>query len=840
MTTNIGSDAFILTRPFRTAADHVLSGWWQACQLFCSEKPEAWLNSDFAVKVSRAFAPLGGPSGKKDPHLATGHFDTLRAKGLKVAAPVDETYGGFTRPYALLLEHFRQPQIQHSMSVKLDAVADKQPKQYLCSPLLLLRQLLTSPSYPASAGYAHAVVRSEIFAAAVTFDESRLEEDGEETKLTSATEKLRSLIEFNRISASLQEMESQFKKRDTFHPSTATDLLVGHFLAARGLALLSFSPGKARLSKSGKRKKNEKAIVGRDAFLRDRQLVPKLGIYEFRMIEGLERIPTASEIVNEIDGFPLPMPGIDVVFARGIRSTTGLGVVGRVSGAAGTGKTSLALSMATVLAPLGVTCLYLSCEEEKVDLEKRIVTLTPPFVARTASFPRILSKWFHAEHLDSNEPRRNWVAAKKFIDDILTLYESEDLDPSKDAPPGLVPLMLVIDGVHELLQHATLAEELIALRELTDRARKLGAFVIVLTAESTHAALHELDYMVDFVIKLENLSDVADPDNRVRRINLQKTRLQYSRTGSHIFHISKQLGVSIYPQLAAQLDVVSSFKWRQTDRSKWYDLMAYERPAKEANLLKVFERSHVVVTGKGSGGKSGFALYLLMQPFHRDKYDETPDLFALESKAPHRFADPRPILIVSFLYQEEYYEELKRKIRRNMPKGSGNFMPSVEIEVLSLYPGYLSPEVFFQKILARIERRALEGTPFQGVIIDGLHNIFLQFPRLQQSKMIWPTLFEYFRILGLTVVVTSTNFDVKGMERGGLMQIDVELSMQRVAPLLQALINSSDYYLDISPEATPNGGVRLPIEVVSALDSSIGMKGYCWDREKLRVTREES
>jgi len=586
-------------------------------------------------------------------------------------------------------------------------------------------------------------------------------------------------------------------------------------------------------------------LVGRDLFIEGRNLIPETGTYEFRIIKNIKRLPSAAELVNELDGCPLPIPGADVVFARGIRTTTDRGAVGTISGASGTGKTTLALSIAASLAPMGVTTFYLSCEEDAVDLEKRIYTLTPPFIRRTATFPRDVGDWFYAQHLDRPDPENNRDGAIHFIEDLKQVYAEAGIRPASDAPPGILPLLVVFDGIHELIHRDSGTDQVVNIRNLVDRFRELGALVLILAADNDEPALRELDYTVDFVIRLEIAAQVDPSEGPLRKFILVKTRLQYSRPGSHILHISKREGVKIYPYLSAQLDTFSNFAWKTPDAERWYDFLLTGFGAKESShLVRIYERSQVLVCGRGSAGKAGFALRLLMaslettEPEEHSLFlgDQAVALFHNVGPSIRPFRDPRRILIVSFLYEEDYYRNLRDSIvKRNLDSDSlrKRPRPNIELDVLSLYPGYLPPEVLVAKIIGQLEKRSSQGTSYSGVIVDGLHNVFLHFPKLQDSIMVWPTLFETFRVYGLTVVTTHSLFEIRGMDSGIQFRADVHTATQRVGPLLQAIVNSADFYLDISPSATGGNAGLYPIEVVTAMGQEAkGRSNYFWNRER--------
>jgi KaiC/GvpD/RAD55 family RecA-like ATPase len=704
------------------------------------------------------------------------------------------------------------------------------PKQYLFSPLFLLRQMLNSPSYAGSDAYAHVVVRAEVFAASVAFAKKIRRPANNSIGAAAA---VKTFIAFASVAASLQKMNSDYRNDDTFYPSSPTDFIVAHMLAARGLAVLTFAPGDGSYRRDHR---NEKPLIGRDTFLRGESLMPANGMYEFRVLDDVGRLPSAAELINELDGVPLPIPGADAVFARGIRTTASRGVVGRISGQSGAGKTSVALSIAAALAPLGATTLYLSCEEEPVDLQHRIATLTPPFVSRTHTFPSDISDWFHAVYLSLPEPAANRKAASDFINDMIEIYRTSGISPSEDAPPGAVPLLVVFDGVHEIIQHNTDVDQVVVIRNLIERFRDLGAFVLILTAETDDPALRELDYSVDFVIRLTHAPPNDASEEPLRYFILHKTRLQYSRHGSHILHISKRDGVRIYPQLTSQLDTFAHLRWKPLNQARWFDFLQTGLYAEQKTrpLVRIFERSQVLISGRGSTGKASFALKLLMkQLIPRQTQGRT--LFAEQTDSGNKpFKDPRRLLVISFLYDGQYYLNLAKSLAETLilDSSSREAPPSIAIDVLSLYPGYLAPEVLVQKIVERIERRSLDGSPYSGVLIDGLHNVFLQFPRLQSVPMIWPILFQILRVVGTTVVTTHTHFELRGMGLGGHFRADLETAIQRVGPLLQTLVHSADFYLDISlPMDRTDGPALYTIDVVAAISQDPQSAGYLWNRE---------
>ena len=65
--------------------------------------------------------------------------------------------------------------------------------------------------------------------------------------------------------------------------------------------------------------------------------------------------------------------------------------------------------------------------------------------------------------------------------------------------------------------------------------------------------------------------------------------------------------------------------------------------------------------------------------------------------------------------------------------------------------------------------------------------------------------------------------------------VDVDAAMHRVGPVLQALVNGADYYLDLSASDRNERGKFFAIEVIAALGQGIRTAPYFWDRENSSV-----
>src|ERR1051326_198253 len=881
---------FLLASPYGGAFDGALNGFFD-CSMFLSTRYERFADRQTTFELNRIFKEhMEDHLNRNDnPHLFHGIFISL------LAEPRDQPY----RPILLLKRFFqRQLLIEKNLRANREKLREARSKMRLgddavevnFSPLFFVREYLTDPAYSASDAYAHALIRAEIFSQALRFAEIYPDSD-EPTDVRQGApfDRIRWYIRFDRIVASLQKIERFWLIRDNVAPVDATDFIVMHLLASRGYLVLRF--GKKKLRDGLWR------ISRRDCFSR-KSLIPTPGTtYEFRVLPEVRRLPGASEIANEIDGLPIPVPGSDTVLFRGLRFAENSGVVARIAGRTGTGKTSVALGIAVALAPLGTRTVYLSCEEQPADLEHRIQTLVPQNVRRLDVFNRIDDDWFSAEHV-SGDTNQKYKKVQEFLEYIKTKYGTNG--SRLKTPPGAARLLIVIDGVHELLRNTEGgSQQLFAdqARILIEECRNTGAFVLILSAKMEQSQPDELDYLVDFVAGVDFSSEEAW-EEPTRIINIYKTRRQSSRVGAHVLHISGRQGLRIAPHVSAQLEQRRDFKWVRPRTDYIFDFMVRPHVAGEVKpnritpSIEIFDRSQILITGVGSAGKSAFALKLLTASLlPRHEVNETISRLQTSRKAGPRhlqrtlfdtsavLSDPetigtngqeasiqeeidlgaswfesimpnhRKLLILSFLYQEDFYRETWKRIGpyRKNDAFQKKTIPRVRFDVHSFSPGYLRPEDFLVIVGALLDRQELEGWPYDGILIDGLHNVYLQFPYLEKSEMVWPMLFEMLRTRGLTAVTTHTYFTIDpGLEAHRLDTDDTESARRRAAPLLHALVQATDFRIRVSPESWETAKrleARFPgepfdtrIDVLGAIGQPVANYPLYWNRELGLVT----
>ena len=213
------------------------------------------------------------------------------------------------------------------------------------------------------------------------------------------------------------------------------------------------------------------------------------------------------------------------------------------------------------------------------------------------------------------------------------------------------------------------------------------------------------------------------------------------------------------------------------------------------------------------------------------------------------------IYVLSFLYGKEYYEKLLSEITRRLRKELNESYPEFTsdwyrehkpvISVNHCHPGFLKPEDLYVKINDELNRAENEGLPYNGVLLDGLHNVFMQFPLLEESTTIWPMLYSMFRTReNLNVLTTHTTISVGKHASDDSFTYRLKQDM----PFLLALVQSSDFYLELNEvtEEHLDKYARLLLEIISKRDgkekyvleaeSSIGQEvptgAMLWDKNK--------
>jgi KaiC/GvpD/RAD55 family RecA-like ATPase len=706
-----------------------------------------------------------------------------------------------------------------------------QDEFYLPSPLFILYQFLGVPEFPQSYSFALIVCRSLIFKRF----KINLDRNLNIPKWTNIFEQ--------DIGEIVNTFRNYYQIRDIapFTEKSPAGISVAHFLAMKGYFLLRFgSKGRKNVIK---REYRLKELLN---YLESKNIngIPEdKSLYEFRLSNEYVDIPDAPEIINEFFGVPLPIRGCDTIFFNGLNTLNKKsGLVMSISGKAGTGKTSLALAIASNLSPFHTKCNYISFEEDTESLEFRINSITPNYLKKLSIYNSDIKKWFRAVKLEI--PKNKIDEVNLYLDEIYRIIIERQITNSVPIN-NIFPLIIVIDSINGMITENS--QSYAELEAFIQKLKKFNALIMLISGDKVPQNI-KMDYLVDIEINLK-YSDVNNLMVKPQRIfELRKTRNQISRPGSHIFHLSGSSGFRIAPQLPSQLDKRNIIKRPLPEFKSIIPILNIWGPKDniiKGKYLNLYQRSQILIHGSGSSGKAGLGLKILMTPsIYSDEYE----LF--NKKRFDKFDKDiykQNILIISFLYPDNYYKHLRELILTFNNKIYPNLLkPS--LDYMTFYPGFLSPEDLIDKISRKLDSGIQNGEPFTGILIDGLHNVSLQFKNLQERPMVWPMLYSMILKYKLTVVTTFTTFNIEDTNK--ISEYDKKLILQGQLPLLHVLVQATDFYLNLESKQNIEGNIKINndekkipnryfLNVKSAINQNLPVFNLEWRRNELFLINNE-
>jgi len=713
------------------------------------------------------------------------------------------------------------------------------------SPLYILYQALTIPFEQQSAAYSQLLCRSMLFHFMKLHPESReLSAHDEYFSCFQESDIIDSLSSFRKYVKIQARWPDQRENRSVTGLSTRINFLVGHYLSMKGFSYLWFNSEESLRN----------FLLCGDPELSHSEIARKYREpeYRFRISELHIDLPEHGEVINSMFGIPLPIRGGDILFHGGLKTTSAGGAVVNLSGKPGVGKTSIALSIAALLSPFGTKSMYISLEEEPEDLYKRLLTLIPEYIKELSFYLKPggidSTDWFSVFKIDDN------LTFKK-LGEIISLMkakidEQNNESDSRVSIPATCPLYVVIDNINQLAAgYKDDMESYSALEEFIISCRKLGALVLLISSEDVPEKIN-LSYLVDISIHTKQTGTESNLIKPIRIFQLNKTRNQVSRQGSHIFHLSGSEGFRISIQIPSLTDKKENLKKLLADKTKCIPTLNILEQKDEVHYiqyLKIFPYSQILIHGQGSSGKAGLALKILSTPAITRIRDfnkitnQKDDNFIEKELMGAKFSNTyyqRKILIISFLYPKEYYEELiSNKVIPSLRRINKSIQPP-RFKSLAFFPGYLTAEDFVNKIVRALDEAILEGEPFTGVLLDGLHNVFLQFKNLQDNDMVWPLLYGILSKYKVTVVSTFTNFRISNQldaDYGSLMIEDQKLMQKGQTPLLHTMVKACDFYISLDELIEANLDRSYQISIHSAMDQTPPKNSLIWDRISLSV-----
>ena len=603
-------------------------------------------------------------------------------------------------------------------------------------------------------------------------------------------------------------------------------------------------------------------------------------IFEFTRSKRLDSLPDAGEIVNELWGLPIPFRGADIIFKGGLKFSGRQGLIMAIHGGPGAGKTSFALALAAHVIPFGISSWFLSAEEYEKDLIDRMNGLIPDQISRLSFFPKDFQNFikftkfklrdgYGARALNEiEEGLEHLEIAMNAIND-----ESEFASKEVFRLPQPCKAIIILDGLHDLFavgfqkteigasQNTTQLERLY---QLIEKLKDLHALVI-LTTGTAWAGDSTLDYLVDVAIRLSHESTDEYGKKPDRRFILTKARHQLCASGVHGLQIGGIKGVRLSPQINYQLEKLSHWRPRLPDKThirtglcraralksigelaklaSATDILESGRSASyidSTSSVKIYEGSHIFLNGQGSGGKAALAMKLAISPTFKLLSDNKIKIAPTQQR----------VLVVSFLYPADYYENLIRRLKLqqgNEYRGEKKpFIGQPRLEVIHLYPGHLRPNDLFNRIEWELDAGELNADPYTCVVIDGIHNVFLQFPEIEKYSLFWPQIYSALRSRKITTITTHTTL---ALPNQNWQQPATLVDDNRSEPLRHALVQKTDFQFEIdswmnSPfqpewDKLPGEFSALSdlyvVKAISAIGQKIPRDHLLWSREELEL-----
>lgn len=527
--------------------------------------------------------------------------------------------------------------------------------------------------------------------------------------------------------------------------------------------------------------------------------------------------PTAVRGLDEVTG------GLMIAVADPAESSS-RGVVTLFTGPPGSGKTSLSLAIASRMADLGSQVSYLATEEDVVALRAKLTAMDAQDQLARLLFPEGPAR--HASDFR--------IVAGRGFDDLSHVVDqlADDLQrttPDPDVSSDghridvVFPVVVVIDSLTALLGASAaggpLGDDRLARRkvlaDLLERFRALGV-ALFLVGGDDDAHERGMAYLVDnhFSLGLDARTSERHP---VRTLTVEKTRLQVSYRGRHAFHLSRADGCVVNPSIHAVLRLTKHRRPPQAERRRRAVLSAGTDSSGRISAITLRDRAHSVVWGWGSAGKAKLGLWLALEPrVGEHPVDDWKEYVsaraargvrrqasALERRALRRSR----VLVVTFLHTRPYYLERGRELlmqRFGCSVADAYALVEDVVDTVDVYPGYVDPETLLARIARTLRGARFDGRPFTSVMVDGIHNLLLQFPLLADEELVWPALFRMLRSENVSTVSTFTFFSV--VEPSSASQPFVPDDNARL--LCQLLVSSCNYSFRVSSHSTGARVVR--------------------------------
>lgn len=513
---------------------------------------------------------------------------------------------------------------------------------------------------------------------------------------------------------------------------------------------------------------------------------------EFRINSKYVELPSLAEISNRVFGIPVALSGFTDLLKGGLKQGAGEGTVSLIRGGAGTGKTTLAISMQRAVEALGIPSVFVTSEETIAAIRARresALSLSQKMHSQFSQQSK-LHKIIRAPSGNLREPAE--VDFEHGLVPSSPLFAVLDgiIDGLSDKPEwphgatDFTKLFVVFDGVHNFLRDDSERDDYQLLKSFVERCRDTGV-QILLTSSKDWMVDEGFEYLVDNYFTLTSEIIEEPVPHFDRKFQIIKTRHQGSMAGNHRMTIGDEGELQFQPNFSELLKRQSrralvdpansqhSLPFVEFEKERYYSA---KQTFNDLQGLKHFQNSSSLIYGIGSSSKADLAFRLLA----------TPDV----PEKPRT----KKVLVVSFLASRKYYDSCASRHNRWLEK-RGFENERLEVECMFFAPGMISADEVYFQISSKLEFSETTLNEYDGVLIDGIHNVFVQFPMLMGKPELWTALTGLFRRSALNFVLTYSDFDIAPatLLEGG------NYGSERATPLMVALTQSLDYGFNIIP-----------------------------------------
>jgi len=424
---------------------------------------------------------------------------------------------------------------------------------------------------------------------------------------------------------------------------------------------------------------------------------------EFTKNKQFEELPTLAEISNRVFGLPIALFGITELLKGGLKQGAGEGTVSLIRGGAGSGKTSLAISIQRAVEAIGIPTVFVTSEETISAIEARRESVLSIAQKLHSQFKTTSDRYKILRAPSGNmkeAAETNFVGGESRREALFAILDGiiDGIAENEHWPSGatdFTKLFVVFDGVHNFLRDNSTEDDYDILKSFVEKCRDTGVQVL-LTSSKDWMLDEGFEYLVDNYFTVH--SDVVEEPvpYAERKFQIVKTRHQGSMIGNHRMTIGDEGELQFQPNFAELLKkqerraIVDpdaerySYPFRELDKEKYFSTRSVSVLNSLQNV-KHFENCSTLIYGVGSASKTDLALRILANPAAQNNVDRR-----------------KRILVVSFLSSAKYYEDCVN--RHNKMLSSRGFVDGgADLDVLYFAPGMVSPEEVYFKISSKID-----------------------------------------------------------------------------------------------------------------------------------------